>query len=600
MSAGERRAFRLCPGRHVVPRRGGRTAVGRCRPRWCACSTTERVRPVGGEQLRSRSNVRVVAASNRDAVATSRRRRAACAPTCTTGLQVVEIALPPLRLAQGRHRRPGRALHRHAGTATRRRADRGHHGRRAELPDPVRLARQRARAAQPDRALADPGRAQRVSALYQGLAPRVPPMARPETALPTDLHTLEKMHISAVLESVDGDKTRAASLLGISRRTLERRVAEWSESPPLRLRSPQGGTASGLAKPDPRRLLGGAVVRARLTSHPRQAAGDGAAAAGGGAAAHQHRAAVVGRLGLRPPARHQDSLPTSRWPVATSTACSARSVRARWPLPSRTRWHACAAATAGACAEFLIRHKQRERLDFLELRDPDGRVIASSEGAASAPHPAAAPGRHAQTTAAAVSSCLRQSSWRASHLRWPRACRCRWWPRATPCRPSARRRTARWSRCRACQVRDDAGRVLGTVAGRRAAQPQPGLHRPHQRDRLPEPARCPSAAAARPRCSSTTCASRPTCACSPTATTRTVVGRSAPASRAACASWCSAPAPPGSAAPSSSATGTSRATSRWPTAPASAWACSTWATSSGRSPGSSTACWAPSAPCCWW
>jgi two-component system NtrC family sensor kinase len=37
----------------------------------------------------------------------------------------------------------------------------------------------------------------------------------------------------------------------------------------------------------------------------------------------------------------------------------------------------------GRLAEFLIRHKQRERLDFLELRDADGRVIASSEGAAS-------------------------------------------------------------------------------------------------------------------------------------------------------------------------------------------------------------------------
>jgi DNA-binding NtrC family response regulator len=44
----------------------------------------------------------------------------------------------------------------------------------------------------------------------------------------TDLQTLEKQHILAVLDSVQGDKTRAAQLLGISRRTLERRVAEWS------------------------------------------------------------------------------------------------------------------------------------------------------------------------------------------------------------------------------------------------------------------------------------------------------------------------------------------------------------------------------------
>ena len=70
-----------------------------------------------------------------------------------------------------------------------------------------------------------------VSALYQSLqglerAQQVP--VRPVLDDITDLHTLEKRHILAVLDSVDGDKTRAAQLLGISRRTLERRCAEWA------------------------------------------------------------------------------------------------------------------------------------------------------------------------------------------------------------------------------------------------------------------------------------------------------------------------------------------------------------------------------------
>jgi transcriptional regulator with PAS, ATPase and Fis domain len=64
-----------------------------------------------------------------------------------------------------------------------------------------------------------------VSALYPGVARPADGGAAPSQ--PTDLHTLEKMHILNVLDSVQGDKTRAAQLLGVSRRTLERRVAEW-------------------------------------------------------------------------------------------------------------------------------------------------------------------------------------------------------------------------------------------------------------------------------------------------------------------------------------------------------------------------------------
>jgi DNA-binding NtrC family response regulator len=74
-----------------------------------------------------------------------------------------------------------------------------------------------------------------VSALYQGLARAPAPAAAAQAAPaaprgPTDLHTLEKQHILAVLASVQGDKTQAAALLGISRRTLERRYAEWNPS----------------------------------------------------------------------------------------------------------------------------------------------------------------------------------------------------------------------------------------------------------------------------------------------------------------------------------------------------------------------------------
>lgn len=77
-----------------------------------------------------------------------------------------------------------------------------------------------------------------VSALYPGkpaapgTAPNANGHANANAVLQgtTDLHTLEKQHILAVLASVSGDKTRAAQLLGVSRRTLERRVAEWNLS----------------------------------------------------------------------------------------------------------------------------------------------------------------------------------------------------------------------------------------------------------------------------------------------------------------------------------------------------------------------------------
>jgi DNA-binding NtrC family response regulator len=64
-----------------------------------------------------------------------------------------------------------------------------------------------------------------VSALYPA-----PPRGAPGRSATTDLATLEKRHILSVLESVAGDKTQAAQLLGVSRRTLERRVSEWNQA----------------------------------------------------------------------------------------------------------------------------------------------------------------------------------------------------------------------------------------------------------------------------------------------------------------------------------------------------------------------------------
>jgi DNA-binding NtrC family response regulator len=181
-----------------------------------------RVRPLGGEQ-QIPVDVRVVAASNRDlsqAVAQGRLRA-----DLYYRLQVVEIALPPLRshkediadlvehfiatLAPPLGVEPIDVTVDELGYLT-----------QYDWPGNVRELRNLIERSLILGAL-------NVSALYQGLAPQAPDAAA-RTALPTDLHTLEKMHISAVLDSVGGDKTRAARLLGISRRTLERRVAEWA------------------------------------------------------------------------------------------------------------------------------------------------------------------------------------------------------------------------------------------------------------------------------------------------------------------------------------------------------------------------------------
>jgi transcriptional regulator with PAS, ATPase and Fis domain len=186
---------------------------------------TKRLRPLGSEQ-EVPVNVRIVAASNRtlrDEVAAGRFRA-----DLYYRLQVVEITLPPL--AAHKEDIPELVAHFIDTLAPRLgvepievSADEMRYLTQYAWPGNVRELRNLIERSLIVGAL-------NVSALYQSLERSAPSVPQPRTALEgvTDLQTLEKRHILAVLDSVDGDKTRAAQLLGISRRTLERRCAEWA------------------------------------------------------------------------------------------------------------------------------------------------------------------------------------------------------------------------------------------------------------------------------------------------------------------------------------------------------------------------------------
>jgi DNA-binding NtrC family response regulator len=198
-----------------------------------------RIRPVGSEQ-QIPVDVRIVAATHRrlaDEVAAGRFRK-----DLYYRLQVVEINLPPLRA----HKEDMAELVTHfintlapqlGVPAIEVSDDELGYLRQYDWPGNVRELRNLI-----ERSLILGGL--NVSALYQGLNRqdgrlRAAPLlagagvadAAGGASLPTDLQTLEKRHIQAVLDSVAGDKTRAAQLLGISRRTLERRVADWAQQP---------------------------------------------------------------------------------------------------------------------------------------------------------------------------------------------------------------------------------------------------------------------------------------------------------------------------------------------------------------------------------
>jgi DNA-binding NtrC family response regulator len=183
-----------------------------------------RIRPVGSEQ-EVPVDVRIIAASHRTLereVAAGRFRA-----DLYYRLQVVEIALPPLRK---RKEDIAELVEHFIGTLAPKlglppfevSADEMGFLQQYDWPGNVRELRNLI-----ERSLILGSL--NVSALYQGLS-RAEREQRPVASpLPptTDLQTLERQHILAVVASVGGDKTRAAQLLGVSRRTLERRYAEW-------------------------------------------------------------------------------------------------------------------------------------------------------------------------------------------------------------------------------------------------------------------------------------------------------------------------------------------------------------------------------------
>ncbi|HEX2012830.1 MAG TPA: sigma-54 dependent transcriptional regulator [Roseateles sp.] len=178
-----------------------------------------RIRPVGSEQQIA-LDLRIIAASNRDLgaeVAAGRLRK-----DLYYRLQVVELHLPPLR--EHKEDIPGLVAHFIAELAPRL-------GLEPIAPNPQELdylqqydwpgnVRELRNLVERSLILGSLN----LSALY----PSMPPAAEPAPAPTTDLHTLERRHILAVLNSVQGDKAQAARLLGISKRTLERRFAEWN------------------------------------------------------------------------------------------------------------------------------------------------------------------------------------------------------------------------------------------------------------------------------------------------------------------------------------------------------------------------------------
>jgi Nif-specific regulatory protein len=46
--------------------------------------------------------------------------------------------------------------------------------------------------------------------------------------VPVSIEEMERRHVLATLEAVGGNKTKAATILGIERSTLDRKLAKWA------------------------------------------------------------------------------------------------------------------------------------------------------------------------------------------------------------------------------------------------------------------------------------------------------------------------------------------------------------------------------------
>ena len=171
-----------------------------------------RIRPVGSE-AEVPVDVRVIAATNRDLraeVAAGRFRQ-----DLFYRLEVVTLPIPPLR--ERREDIAELALHFNAQLSV-----------RLGLPPLVFTPADLARLS----AYAWPGNVRELRNLVErslilgGLpaAGEAPGFAEP---LPLSLADVEKRHILAVLDQCGGNHARAAALLGVSRKTIDRKAAEW-------------------------------------------------------------------------------------------------------------------------------------------------------------------------------------------------------------------------------------------------------------------------------------------------------------------------------------------------------------------------------------